>query len=82
MDPSWTCMTNFDHSIDEDAEQRLKAGEVGFHAAFNFAGHVSYDAETDRYVEKVFRFHEHVDTVEARTLGCLMLEANERWGFE
>jgi hypothetical protein len=75
-------MTNFDHSIDEDAEERLKAGEVGFHAAWNFYGNVSYDAETDKFVEKVFRFHVHVDTVEARTLECLMLEANERWGSE
>ncbi len=74
-------MTNFDHSIEPDAEARLKAGNFrGQHSAWDFCGLVWWDPEAGLFREVLFRYHCPIANVEAPTLAELMAKANEIGG--
>lgn len=78
-------MSNFDHTIDSGMEQALKDKPntvYGFHSARNFNGEVFFDRVSNKFVEHVYMFHNHIDTVEANSLQELMNEVNSRHGSE
>jgi hypothetical protein len=77
-----TIYANFDHRPDEDVKRQAmdRPGEKFGHAAWNFFGYVSYQDGIWR--EEVWRFNEHIDTVEAADLMEVIREANQRYGSD
>ena len=72
-------MTNFDHSVEPWAEDKLRSGEfVGHYPAWGFHAEVWWDG--DQFNAAVRRYHVHVATVHASHLRGLMVECSERFG--
>jgi hypothetical protein len=76
-----TVMSNCDHTIEPDAEKRLKSGKVyGRHAAWDFNALVWW--EDGEFHSQVYRYHEPVGEYSAPTLQELMEKANENHGWD
>jgi len=76
-------MSNFDHSIPNGMEDRLRkhAGErIGEHAGYNFHGVVWYD--DGMFHEMVFQYHNPMEVFSAHTLRELMSLVNDSYGSE
>lgn len=74
-------MSNFDHSVDPDAEVLMRSGKVsGRHAAANFNGDVWY--EDGLFHECVNVFRVAVAHYSAPTLRELMTKVNDEHGWE
>ena len=72
-------MSNFDHKIDSDAEEKLKSGQFfGEYAAWNFYGIVWF--ATDKFKCQIMQYRIHEDTIEADDLSEIMSIASERYG--
>ncbi len=75
------CMTNFDGSIDEGMDDKLRKGEcISEHCAWNFHGDVWF--QDGKFREQVWQYHEPVAEFEADTLEELMQEVNEEFGSD
>jgi len=73
-----TIMSNFDHVIDDGAEEKLKAGGVyGGYAAWNFYAEVWYDKKFEAMVKQ---YGVHVNTIEGDTLQEIMDTASKLCG--
>lgn len=75
-----TVMTNFDHSIDDEVAEQLKAEQKTYsqYSAWDFCGYVYRHG--GKWRSEIWRYHSIVALLEAETLGELMEEASERWG--
>ena len=72
-------MTNFDHTIEPDAEDRLKVGGVyGGYPGWHFYALVWWDAPLFKAMVKQYRTH--VNTIEAESLQGIMDIACEYYG--
>lgn len=74
--PDWpslgTLMSNFDHTIEPDAEARLKEGRcTGQYSAWNFFGIVWWEEEAAHFVCEVWINHQIAATAQAATLVAL-----------
>lgn len=73
-------LSNFDHSVDPEAEGLLRGGKVSCrHAADGFNGDVWY--EDGMFHECVNVWHVAVAHHEASTLEALMTEVNDEHGW-
>lgn len=71
-------MSNLDHTINEEVEQLLRAGDCyADYPAWNFHGAVWFDG---KFKCQIKRYHSHIATLEAETLQEIMDEASDRWG--
>lgn len=74
-------MTNFDHSIDDGFEHRLRGEPVwGRHAAWNFNGRVWF--EDGVFHEQVWRYGQPQAHFSAPTLTELMETVSDEYGWE
>lgn len=74
-----TIMSNFDHGIEEGAEERLKTEPVfGEYTAWNFWAAVWFEDGVFKCMVKQYR--SHVSTFSAETLREIMEEASDRYG--
>ena len=82
--PDWEAfMSNFDGSIDRDAELRLKSGPFrSWYAAWAFNGKVWWDCEQKQWACEVWVHHRHVETIFAETTDELMHTVSEQYGYE
>lgn len=72
---------NFDHVMDRDVVEQLKAGDCrAQHAAWNFCAWVWF--EDGRYKSYVMRHHYHVGTYDNENIDDLVRHVNERFGDE
>ena len=73
-------MSNFDHVIDDDAEEKLKAGGVyGGYAAWNFYAVVWYDK---KFKAMIKQYRAHVNTIKGDSLQEIMDAASGLYGYE
>ena len=73
-------MSNFDHEIDHDVEQKVKqGGHYADYPAWNFHGTVWFDG---KFKCEIRRHHCHIATLEAETLQEIMDEASASWGMD
>ena len=71
-------MSNFDHSIKDESEEKLKNGGVcGGYAAWNFHASVWYDG---KFKAKIMQFGSHTNTIESDSLQGIMDHACEYYG--
>lgn len=74
-------MSNFDHSIDDGLEEKLRSGEFYCqHSAWNFCGHVWFDPERDLFLEEVWINNCRENVMSAKTLEDLMEAVNDYYG--
>lgn len=74
-------MINYDHSIDDGFEEKLRAGKCfGRHAGWNFNGRVWFAGGVFR--EEVWVFGAPKEVIEAPTLRELMDKVNEKYGAD
>jgi hypothetical protein len=74
-------MSNFDHSIDEGFEERLRNERIwGRHAAWNFNGRVWF--EDGEFHEQVWRYGQPVEHFSGATLAELMGSVSNEYGWE
>lgn len=74
-------MSNFDHIIDRDVEEKLKQGNcIADYPAWNFHGTLWFNGEN--FQCQIKRYQVHVDTIEAPTLEEIMEKASDRWGHD
>jgi len=74
-------MSNFDHKVEDWAEEKLKSGDYyGGYAAWNFHGHVWF-ADGSFHVT-IRCYGSHVDTVTEDTLQDIMDTCSELYGSE
>jgi hypothetical protein len=72
-------MSNFDHSIDDGMEQRLReGGTCSEHSGWDFHGDVWF--ADDQFHEEVFTYHVYRETFSAPTLGELMELVDDQYG--
>lgn len=75
-------MSNFNHSIDDDCEEQLRANEnkvYCHHAAWNFCGYVWF--ENGKFHEQVMRYKNIIDELSADSLEELKEEVNSTYGY-
>ena len=78
FEPIGCIMSNFDHTINEDAEEKLKAGKVfGEYTAWNFFAFVWWDG---KFKAMIKQYIAHVNTLESNTLQGIMDEACKYYG--
>jgi len=77
-----TVVSNFDHVLDSDIENQLKANETTYakHPALEFHGVVWY--ENGRCFEAIRRYCVYQCTFEGADVGEVTRLANEEFGFE
>jgi hypothetical protein len=76
-----TVMSNFDHAIDGELADKLKAGNfVGDYTAYDFFGYLWF--VDDVYKCAVMRYHRHIETIENADLAEIMRECSERYGSD
>ena len=74
-------MTNFDLSIDDGLEEKLKSGKfVATHSAWNFCGYVWFQA--GKFHEQVWQWNSPREILSADNLQTLMNEVNEKYGSD
>jgi len=74
-------MTNFDHSIEKDAETRLKNENIyGDYPAWNFHGKVWF--EQDEFHCEVWQYGNIKEIISANTLEELMNQVSNQYGQE
>jgi hypothetical protein len=72
-------MTNFDHTIEPDAEETLKKNKVfGVYPAWNFRGIVWY--EDGVFYCEIWQYGDHVNTIEGDDLSEIMETASQLYG--
>lgn len=77
-----TGMSNFDHTVYDGVEDRLRSERVFcLYAGWNFNGHVWLNAEGS-FSCQVWVYGSPVATVQAETLADLMREVSDEWGWE
>jgi hypothetical protein len=75
-------MSNFDHTVDDGVEDRLRTERVWCrYAGWNFNGRVWLNAEGS-FSCQVWVYGSPVATVQADTLDDLMREVSDEWGWE
>lgn len=75
-------MSNFDFSVDDGCEDRLRSERVFCrYAGWNFNGRVWLNAEGS-FSCQVWVYGSPVATVQAGTLADLMTEVSDEWGYE
>jgi len=73
-----TIMSNFDHVIEDGAEEKLKASAVyGEYTAWNFWAAVWWDGEFKAMIKQ---YRNHTNTLVSDTLQDIMDEASEYYG--
>ncbi len=76
-------MSNFDHSIDEDLEEKLKANNLyADYTGWNFHGTIYWDKQKKKFVCEVRQYHSWIDTIKADTLQGIMDEVCAKYGDE
>lgn len=74
-------MSNFDHSIDINVSERLKASNsYADYPSLNFHGTVWF--EDDLYHCQIKRYGAHIDTISKTEIKDIMDEACEMYGYE
>jgi len=74
-------MSNFDHAIEKDIEEKLKEGNCyAGYAAWDFHGDVMF--KDNKFICEIWRYHCLVDIIEAETLEEIMEEASDKWGYD
>lgn len=74
-------MSNFDHRIDDGLAEALQGRQVyARHAAWDFNGQVWWDGKQFR--EQVWRYNCPVASFAADSLGELMEDVNDAYGWE
>lgn len=73
-------MSNFDHCINNEVAEQLKAGDCfAGYAAWDFHGDVWY--ENGIYHCEIWRYHVHIDTISNEDLKEIMNEASDKYGW-
>jgi hypothetical protein len=74
-------MTNFDHTIEDGAEETLRSGKFyGSHAAWDFHGTVWWDGS--QFAERVRVYRVTRGTYRATTLRELMTKVSDIYGWD
>jgi hypothetical protein len=74
-------MTNFDHSIDAKAAEKVKSGpHLGSYAAWEFHGIVWWDCKISKWCCQVSQYHAVVETVAADDLQEIMNYCCDEYG--
>jgi hypothetical protein len=74
-------MSNFDHSIDDGLDEDLRAGMRGVHSGWDFNGIVWFDKDREVFCEAVRVHHELAGIVESPSLGQLMIDVSDVYGW-
>jgi len=85
--PDWwnagVLMTNYDMSIEPEAEKLLKRQQTcGEYTAWNFLGNVWFDQKMEKYKVSIYRHHSLVATYAGDSLRELMVQVSEDWGYD
>lgn len=74
-------ISNFDHTVDEGMEEKLKNGQFyGEYAAWNFHGDVWWTGE--QFACEIWIYGNHENTIYADTLEEIMKEASDLYGYK
>lgn len=77
------CMSNFDHTIESWAEDRLCQEEVyAQYSGWEFCGYVWYDRDSELFKCEVWRYNVPVQIYEADNLLGIMSDVSSDWGYE
>ncbi len=74
------CYSNCDHQYEEGAEDKLRAGEVLQHSAWDFCGTVWF--ADNQFHEEVWQYHSIIKVVSDDTLQEVIAATNEEFGYE
>jgi hypothetical protein len=72
--------SNFDHEMQPGAEDRLKAGEIGAHSAYNFYGRLWH--KDGLYHEEVWQRRCPLEVIIRPSLAELISDVNDKYGHE
>jgi hypothetical protein len=73
--------SNFDHTLDESAEELLREGKTLMqHAAWNFCGWVWF--KDGMFYEAIMQYRVLMETLSDPTLMEVIRKANEKYGSE
>lgn len=75
-------MSNFDHSVDPEAERLLSGDAYGRHSAWNFNARVWLDKSSGEYKSEVWQHGAPVKVLSAPTLKEVMHTANDQFGWD
>ena len=76
-------LTNFDFSVDPDADRRLRSEEIlCYYTAWDFCGTVWWCRKTEKFKCAVMCRKSHVDTIVAGTLEELMALCSAKHGAD
>lgn len=74
--------SNFDHVLNQDVAEKLKQDPTLWsqHPGWNFCGWIRWDAETQEWVEEVWRFKVLVGTHTGEDLEEVIKQVNDEYG--
>lgn len=72
-------ISNFDHSVPDEAERVLRGGKAIEHPAWDHWGLIWFSG--GQFHERVMRYNAHVATISADSLADLLEEVNDRFGY-
>jgi len=74
-------MSNFDHTVEPGAEQRLREEECfGGYSGWNFHGYVWFDRESQQFACEIWQYNAYRQTILADTLEVLMENCCDEYG--
>lgn len=75
--------TNYNHSVDEIVRKRLEKENIWApYYAWNFYGLVWFDKEKKIFKCMIKQRHEHIETIEAKTIKQIMKIASDKYGHD
>lgn len=77
--------SNFDQSFEfSEPEKELKKNpnQKYQHSAWDFCGYISFNSDKDIFVEEIWRYNCHVDTLSDISLKNLIETANLKYGSD
>ncbi|MFA5714416.1 MAG: hypothetical protein WC998_01575 [Candidatus Paceibacterota bacterium] len=81
LEPIPEVMSNFDHVIDREIENKLREGKYcSSYTAWNFYGFIWF--EDNRFKCQINQYGKHISTLEADTIDEIMNEACTNYGSD
>ncbi len=78
--PSFEAMSNFDHTIEADADERLKKGELGKYSGWNFWAIIRYNQ--GQFECQVWQYNVPREIITAPSLTEIMDAVSQKYGDE
>lgn len=76
-------MSNFNHKVNPEIAGKVVSGEYfAPYTAWNFYGEVWFEKESNKWLCKIKRFGDHIDTIEADSPHEILIIASDRYGSD